>query len=69
MKPVAVFQPPSKFGMFTFVVSYTISFIVFFSLNGGGNNFFRFLVREQKRENFQRKGGDKPPLNESMVDR
>ena len=61
MKPAAVFQPLSKFGMFTFVISYTISFIVFFSLNGGGNNFFRFLVREQKRGNFQRKGGTNHP--------
>ena len=57
MKPVVVFQSLSKFGMFTFVASYTISFIVFFSLNGGGNKIFGFLVREQKRGNFQRKGG------------
>ena len=57
MKPVVVFQPLSKFGVSTFVVSYTICFIVFISLTDGGNKIFAFLVREQKGGNFQRKGG------------
>ena len=67
MKPVVVFQPLSKFGMFSFVVSYTICFIVFFSLTGGENKIFGFLVREQKGDNFQRKGGRttlEPPMLE-----
>ena len=57
MKPVVVFQSLSKFGMFTFVVSYTMFFVVFFTLTGGANKIFRFLVGEEERRNFQRKGG------------
>ena len=57
MKPVVVFQPLTKFSMFTFVVSCTICFIVFFPLTGGRNKIFEFSVREQKGGNFQRKGG------------
>ena len=54
MKPFALFQPLSKFDMFTFVVSYAI--IVFF-LAGGRNKIFGFLVRKQNGGSFQRKDG------------
>ena len=47
MKPAVVWQSLSKFHMFTFV-SYTIPFIVF-SINGGANKTWRFLVGEHKR--------------------
>ena len=50
-------QPLSKFGLSTFVVLYTMSFIVVFSLNGGANKIFGFLLVDH---NFQRQG--KPPL-------
>ena len=60
-----VFHPVSKFGMYTFV-SYTLCLIVFYSLTGGANKIFGFLVGEQKGENLQRKG-NKP--NEAMVQR
>ena len=53
MKAVVLFQSLSKFGMFTFVVSYAVCFIVFFSLTGGGNKIVGFLVRWQKVENFK----------------
>ena len=66
MKPVVVCQSLSKFDMITFVVSYTICFIVFFSLTDGGKKIFGFFVGEQKRGNFLRKG-DEPPLNETMA--
>ena len=36
IKAAVVCQPPSKFGMFTFFVSYTMPFILFF-----------FLIEEQ----------------------
>ena len=48
MKPVVVFQSVNKFGMFTFVVSYTVCFNVFFSLTSGENEIFGFLVGERK---------------------
>ena len=48
MRPVVVFQSISKFAMFTFVISYTMCFNVFFSLNSGENEIFGFLVGERK---------------------
>ena len=57
MKPVVIFLFLSKFGMFSFVVSYAICFIVFFSLTGGGNKIFGSFVKKPKGGNFQRKGG------------
>ena len=58
MKAVVFFLSLSKFGMFTFVVSYTVCFVVFFSLTGRGNKILGFLVREQIGENFERKGDE-----------
>ena len=57
MKPVVVFQPLSKFGMFTFVVSYTMCLSLFFCLIGGGDKIFWFLLGEEKGRNFQKKRG------------
>ena len=51
--------------MYTFV-SYTLCLIVFYSLTGGVNKIFGFLVGEQKGENLQRKGNEP---NETMVQR
>ena len=62
MNPVMVFQPVSKFGMFDFVVSYTVCFIVLFFLIGGANKIFGFLGGEQKRGNLQRKGAGQTTL-------
>lgn len=62
MNPVMVFQPVSKFGMFDFVVSYTVCFIVFFFLIGGANKIFGFFGGEQKRRNLQRKGARQTTL-------
>ena len=55
-----VCQPPSKFGMFTFFVSYTMPFIFFFFFDWRANRIFGFLVREHNR-NFQRKKGVNHP--------
>ena len=55
---VVVYQPLSKFGMFTFVVLYTMPFTVFFSLNGEANKIFGFLWENTKLGgNFQRGEG------------
>ena len=62
MNPVMVFQLVSKFGMFNFVVSYTVCFIVFFFLIGGTNQIFEFFGGEQKRGNLQRKGAGQTTL-------
>ena len=45
------------FGTLTPVASCTICFIALFSLTVRGNKFWGFLVRVQKRWNFQRKWG------------
>ena len=57
MNPVMAFQPLSKFGIFNFVVSYTMCFIAFFFLTGGANKIFGFLGGEQKKRQFPKKGG------------
>ena len=48
-----IFQPLNKFGIFTFVVSYTICFIVFFSLTGRGNKIFGVWWENIKGEIFK----------------
>ena len=59
MKSAMVCQPLSKFGIFTFLVSYIIVFVVLFSLNGVENKIFGFLVRENKKgRQFSKKGGE-----------
>ena len=71
MKLLVVFQPLTQFDMFTFVVPYTpytICFTVLFSLTGGANKIFGFLVGNQKGDIFKVRG-DEPPLNENMVQR
>ena len=60
IKAAVVCQPPSKFGMFTFFVSYTMPFILFCFLNWRENRIFGFLVGEHKI-NFQRKKGVNHP--------
>ena len=48
MEPVMVCQSLSKFGLFIFIVSNTMCFIVF-SLNEAANKNFGFLGRKPKR--------------------
>ena len=49
--------------MFTFVVSNTMPYIVFFFLNGGANKISGFLVGEHKRGgNFKRRGVNQPSM-------
>ena len=56
MKPTVSCQPLSKFGMLTFVISYTVPFIGFFYPKIVEQTlFFEFCVRERKRGNFQRR--------------
>ena len=62
MKPSVVCQPLSKFVMFVFVVSYTMPFIVFFSLNVGGKKH-----GEQTGAILKERGEYESPLDETMV--
>ena len=62
MKSAVICQPLSKFGMFTVVISYRMPFIVSFSLNGGPNKIFGFLVGEHKQgKQFSKEGGATHP--------
>ena len=69
MKAAVVCQPLSKFGMFTFVISYTMPLIVIFSLNGWQTKILDFWWEKPKRgTNFKGEIGN-PSLNETMVQR
>ena len=57
MNPVMVFQPVSKFGMFDFVVSYTVCFIVFFFLDWWSKQNFWIFWGRTKKTQFTKKGG------------
>ena len=67
MIPVVIIFSLSKFGMFTFVVSYTICLSVFFWLVEEAR-ILDFWWENKKGEIF---GGrwNKPPLNETMAER
>ena len=60
-------QPLSKFGMFTFVVPYTVS-LCFFLKWRSKQDFLDFWWEKTKEgSNFQRGGECEPPLDETMV--
>ena len=58
LKPAVVCQPLSKFGIFNFVASYKIPFIVVFYLNGGASKISGYLVEEHNREKFSKVRGE-----------
>ena len=53
MKPVVIFQPLSKFGMFTFVNSCALCFIMFYSLTEEKTRFWDFWWENKKGETFE----------------
>ena len=66
IKAAVVCQPPSKFGMFTFFVSYTMPFILFFFFKlKRKQDFWIFGRRTQNK--FSKEEGGEPPLDEAVL--